>query len=374
MAWARQSGGMWGRPSTGCPTPTPRPRSPSTRCSPARTRPAAGPARGPRHDEPPGGTGGRHVCDADRLRHPLRDTHRRRPGPRRRASAAALEDAWPREWPADPVRPAPHLGAPETRELADIIIPPFGQSLGYESAGNGRRRYHSSLIPGHIQTADYVIVADEYCAVREHVDVRRPPMKYVPRPAGITGQTRGPAPARHRRHRAPRAHGRIRDPAASIPPDPTVAAAAWSTSTRECGGPRGCAAARKGGASGKVGFFEPVARASASPSHRACSPIDLHVAVPARGGVAHPVGGPGCGARTLWAVVLASGTSRTAAHMLRKTPPLRPASHLVPPELHAGCWIDYSRCRRGGLGAAKLPQRLEGMGSPLRISLPVERP
>ncbi|MFF4551201.1 Scr1 family TA system antitoxin-like transcriptional regulator [Streptomyces sp. NPDC001435] len=38
----------------------------------------------------------------------------------------------------------------------DVIGQPFAQYLGYESAASDIRGYHPSLIPGHLQTADYV--------------------------------------------------------------------------------------------------------------------------------------------------------------------------------------------------------------------------
>ncbi|MFG2370709.1 helix-turn-helix domain-containing protein [Streptomyces sp. NPDC048504] len=40
-------------------------------------------------------------------------------------------------------------------EYNDVIAQPFAQYLGYESAANEIRGYHPSLIPGHLQTADY---------------------------------------------------------------------------------------------------------------------------------------------------------------------------------------------------------------------------
>ncbi|MET9085257.1 helix-turn-helix transcriptional regulator [Streptomyces sp. NPDC004237] len=41
-------------------------------------------------------------------------------------------------------------------EYNDVISPPFAQYLGYESAATSIRGYHPSLIPGHLQTADYI--------------------------------------------------------------------------------------------------------------------------------------------------------------------------------------------------------------------------
>ncbi|GGN37307.1 helix-turn-helix domain-containing protein [Streptomyces fuscichromogenes] len=41
-------------------------------------------------------------------------------------------------------------------EYNDVISPPFAQYLGYESAATNIRGYHPSLIPGHLQTADYI--------------------------------------------------------------------------------------------------------------------------------------------------------------------------------------------------------------------------
>ncbi|KAB1977855.1 helix-turn-helix domain-containing protein [Streptomyces triticiradicis] len=41
-------------------------------------------------------------------------------------------------------------------EYNDVISQPFSQYLGYESAANDIRGYHPSLIPGHLQTADYI--------------------------------------------------------------------------------------------------------------------------------------------------------------------------------------------------------------------------
>ncbi|MFD0439889.1 XRE family transcriptional regulator [Streptomyces sp. WAC 01325] len=38
----------------------------------------------------------------------------------------------------------------------DIISPPFAQFLGYESAADSVRAYHPILIPGLLQTADYI--------------------------------------------------------------------------------------------------------------------------------------------------------------------------------------------------------------------------
>ncbi|OKI88506.1 helix-turn-helix domain-containing protein [Streptomyces sp. CB02414] len=38
----------------------------------------------------------------------------------------------------------------------DVISPPFSQYLGYESAASDIRGYHPSLVPGHLQTADYI--------------------------------------------------------------------------------------------------------------------------------------------------------------------------------------------------------------------------
>ncbi|TCR24236.1 helix-turn-helix transcriptional regulator [Streptomyces sp. BK205] len=41
-------------------------------------------------------------------------------------------------------------------EYNDVISQPFAQYLGYEAAANSIRGYHPSLIPGHLQTADYI--------------------------------------------------------------------------------------------------------------------------------------------------------------------------------------------------------------------------
>ncbi|MGW7422477.1 helix-turn-helix domain-containing protein [Streptomyces sp. NPDC054813] len=41
-------------------------------------------------------------------------------------------------------------------EYNDVISQPFAQYLGYESAANEIRGYHPSIIPGHLQTNDYV--------------------------------------------------------------------------------------------------------------------------------------------------------------------------------------------------------------------------
>ncbi|MFI6007944.1 helix-turn-helix domain-containing protein [Streptomyces sp. NPDC051243] len=41
-------------------------------------------------------------------------------------------------------------------EYNDIISPPFAQFLGYESAADSVRAYHPTLIPGLLQTADYI--------------------------------------------------------------------------------------------------------------------------------------------------------------------------------------------------------------------------
>ncbi|MEU6353231.1 helix-turn-helix transcriptional regulator [Streptomyces sp. NPDC047072] len=41
-------------------------------------------------------------------------------------------------------------------EYNDVISPPFTQYLGYESAATNIRGYHPSLIPGLLQTADYI--------------------------------------------------------------------------------------------------------------------------------------------------------------------------------------------------------------------------
>ncbi|MFD9441808.1 helix-turn-helix domain-containing protein [Streptomyces sp. NPDC060006] len=41
-------------------------------------------------------------------------------------------------------------------EYNDIISPPFAQLLGYESAADSIRAYHPTLIPGLLQTVDYI--------------------------------------------------------------------------------------------------------------------------------------------------------------------------------------------------------------------------
>ncbi|MFD8573327.1 helix-turn-helix domain-containing protein [Streptomyces sp. NPDC059639] len=41
-------------------------------------------------------------------------------------------------------------------EYNDVISQPFAQYLGYEGAANSIRGYHPSILPGHLQTADYM--------------------------------------------------------------------------------------------------------------------------------------------------------------------------------------------------------------------------
>jgi transcriptional regulator with XRE-family HTH domain len=41
-------------------------------------------------------------------------------------------------------------------EYNDIISPPFAQYLGYENSADGMRTYHPTMIPGLLQTTDYM--------------------------------------------------------------------------------------------------------------------------------------------------------------------------------------------------------------------------
>ncbi|WP_225102609.1 hypothetical protein [Streptomyces sp. CoH27] len=114
-ALAPDSARTSGRPWADCPSPTRLPRSPSTRCSPACTRPAPQLSRGPRHDGPPGGAGGRHVGGTDGLRHPPRDAHRRRPGPRQLHATARGAVLRGRR------RPRPHLDLQLPAPLGPVL-------------------------------------------------------------------------------------------------------------------------------------------------------------------------------------------------------------------------------------------------------------
>lgn len=46
-------------------------------------------------------------------------------------------------------------------EYNEVISQPFAQYLGYEAAANSIRGYHPSLIPGHLQIADYITAVFE---------------------------------------------------------------------------------------------------------------------------------------------------------------------------------------------------------------------
>jgi len=61
-------------------------------------------------------------------------------------------------------------------EYNDIISPPFAQFLGYESAADSVRAYHPTLIPGLLQTADYIAtlfdVTPGVTQVQRRIDLR----------------------------------------------------------------------------------------------------------------------------------------------------------------------------------------------------------
>ncbi|CAL9312453.1 MULTISPECIES: helix-turn-helix domain-containing protein [Streptomyces] len=61
-------------------------------------------------------------------------------------------------------------------EYNDIISQPFAQYLGYESAANAIKGYHPSLVPSHLQIADYVSALFEAGQpnpkAQQHVDLR----------------------------------------------------------------------------------------------------------------------------------------------------------------------------------------------------------
>ncbi|MHB9860511.1 helix-turn-helix domain-containing protein [Streptomyces sp. YIM S03343] len=61
-------------------------------------------------------------------------------------------------------------------EYNDIITPPFAQMLGYESAADSIRAYHPTLIPGLLQTVDYIdalfAASPSASQVRRSVDLR----------------------------------------------------------------------------------------------------------------------------------------------------------------------------------------------------------
>ncbi|MEU2272168.1 helix-turn-helix transcriptional regulator [Streptomyces olindensis] len=61
-------------------------------------------------------------------------------------------------------------------EYNDIIGQPFAQYLGYESAANAIKGYHPSLVPSHLQIADYVSALFEAGQpnpkAQQHVDLR----------------------------------------------------------------------------------------------------------------------------------------------------------------------------------------------------------
>jgi len=61
-------------------------------------------------------------------------------------------------------------------EYNDIISPPFAQFLGYESAADSVRTYHPTLIPGLLQTADYIAtlfaVTPGSTQVQRRIDLR----------------------------------------------------------------------------------------------------------------------------------------------------------------------------------------------------------
>lgn len=61
-------------------------------------------------------------------------------------------------------------------EYNDIIAQPFAQYLGYESAATDIRGYHPSLLPAHVQTADYAAAlfdTTEFDLKKQrHIDLR----------------------------------------------------------------------------------------------------------------------------------------------------------------------------------------------------------
>ncbi|MBQ1094074.1 MULTISPECIES: helix-turn-helix domain-containing protein [Streptomyces] len=61
-------------------------------------------------------------------------------------------------------------------EFNDVISQPFAQYLGYESAATDIRGYHPSLIPGQLQTADYINalfeVGQPLAKVQQRIDLR----------------------------------------------------------------------------------------------------------------------------------------------------------------------------------------------------------
>jgi transcriptional regulator with XRE-family HTH domain len=61
-------------------------------------------------------------------------------------------------------------------EYSDIISPTFSQYLGYESAANDIRGYHPSIIPGQLQTADYITALFEagsgVSKIQQRIDLR----------------------------------------------------------------------------------------------------------------------------------------------------------------------------------------------------------
>ncbi|MBW8737733.1 MAG: helix-turn-helix transcriptional regulator [Streptomyces turgidiscabies] len=58
----------------------------------------------------------------------------------------------------------------------DVISQPFSQYLGYESAANDIRGYHPSLIPGQLQTSDYISalfeIGEPGTRARQLIDLR----------------------------------------------------------------------------------------------------------------------------------------------------------------------------------------------------------
>ncbi|MEV0443002.1 helix-turn-helix transcriptional regulator [Streptomyces spectabilis] len=61
-------------------------------------------------------------------------------------------------------------------DYKDVISQPFTQYLGYESAATDIRGYHPSLIPGHLQTADYITalfeVGQPISKTQQRIDLR----------------------------------------------------------------------------------------------------------------------------------------------------------------------------------------------------------
>ena len=96
-------------------------------------------------------------------------------------------------------------------EYNDVISQPFAQYLGYETAANSLRGYHPSIIPGHLQTSDYMTavfaVGQPDPKARRRIDLRMarqervldehgPKVEMVVDEAALRRQVGGPATMR----------------------------------------------------------------------------------------------------------------------------------------------------------------------------------